>query len=112
MLHKKWINKNSVDSKIVFSLKLETAVLKSLFSSLQKIPGRKGDTKSLYNNLLLQKRQKYLQRIHNLFVTDKLSLQLEALSNCDSFNMITILHNNHVSTWDYKNNNKYLVTMS
>ena len=29
---------------------------------------------------MLQKIQKYLRRIHNLFVTNKLSLQLEALS--------------------------------
>ena len=31
---------------------------------------------------MLQKIQKYLPQIHNLFATNKLSLQLEALSNC------------------------------
>ena len=41
-----------------------------------------------------------------------LSLQLEALSNCDNFTVITILYNNDVLTWDYKDNNKYQVTMS
>ena len=55
---------------------------------------------------------KYLWRIHNLFITNKLSLQLEALSNCDNFTVITILCNNDVLTWDYKNNNKYQVAMS
>ena len=55
---------------------------------------------------------KYLWRIHNLFFTNKLSLQLEALSNCDNFILITILYNNDVLAWDYKNNNKYQVTMS
>ena len=70
---------------------------------------------------ILQKIQKYLRRIHNLFIylfiyfffiTNKLSLQLEALSNCDNFTVITILYNNDVLTWDYKDNNKYQVTMS
>ena len=60
----------------------------------------------------LQKIQKYLRRIHNLLITNKLSLLLEALSNCDNFTVITILCNNDVLTWDYKNNNKYQVTMS
>ena len=46
------------------------------------------------------------------FFTNKLSLQLEALSNCDNFTVITILYNNDVLTWDYKDNNKYQVTMS
>ena len=46
------------------------------------------------------------------FITNKLSLQLEALSNCDNFTVITILYNNDVLTWDYKDNNKYQVTMS
>ena len=41
---------------------------------------------------------------------NKLSLQLEGLSNCDNFTVITILCNNDVLTWDYKNNNKYQVT--
>ena len=45
------------------------------------------------------------------FITNKLSLQLEALSNCDNFTVITILYND-VLTWDYKDNNKYQVTMS
>ena len=58
---------------------------------------------------MLQNIQKYLRRIHNLFITNKLSLLLEALSNCGSFTVITILYN--VLTWDYKNN-KYQVTMS
>ena len=54
----------------------------------------------------------YLWRIHNLFITNKLLLLLEALSNCDNFTVITILYNNDVLTWDYKNKNKYQVTMS
>ena len=68
--------------------------------------------------MILQKIQKYLRRIHNFFfyffffITNKLSLQLEALSNCDNFTVITILYNNDVLTWDYKDNNKYQVTMS
>ena len=37
---------------------------------------------------------------------------LEALSNCDNFTVIIILYNNDVLTWDYKDNNKYQVTMS
>ena len=32
------------------------------------------------------------------FITNKLSLQLEALSNCDNFTVITILYNNDVLT--------------
>ena len=57
--------------------------------------------------------QKYLRRTHNLFITNKLSLLLEvALSSCDNFTVIAILYNNDVLTWDYKNNNKYQVTMS
>ena len=60
---------------------------------------------------MLQKIQKYLQQIHNLFITNKLSLLLEALSNCGYFTMITILHND-VLTCDYKSNNKYQVTIS
>ena len=54
--------------------------------------------------------QKYLRRIHNLFITNKLSLQLEVLSNCGNFTD-KILYNNDVFTWDYKDNNKYQVTM-
>ena len=61
---------------------------------------------------ILQKIQKYLRRINNFFITNKLSLQLEALSNCDNFTGITILYNNDVLTWDYKDNNKYQVAMS
>ena len=30
-----------------------------------------------------------------------LLLQLEAISNCDNFTMITILYNNDILTWDY-----------
>ena len=60
---------------------------------------------------MLQNIQKYLRRIHNLFTT-KLSFQLEALSNCYNFTKITILYNTNVLTWDYKDNNKYQVTMS
>ena len=60
---------------------------------------------------MLQKIQKYLRRIHNLFITNKLSLQLEALSNRDNFTVITILYNNDLLTWDYKDNNKCQVTM-
>ena len=37
-------------------------------------------------------------------MTNKHSLQLEALWNCDNFTVITILYNNDVLTWDYKNN--------
>ena len=61
---------------------------------------------------MLQKMQKYLRRNQNLFITSKLSLLLEALSNCDNLTVIKILYNNDVLTWDYKNNNKYQVTMS
>ena len=61
---------------------------------------------------MLQKIRKYLRRIHNLFITNKLSLQQETLSNCDNFTVIIILYNDYVLTWDYKNNNKYQVTMS
>ena len=61
---------------------------------------------------MFHKIQRYLRRIHNLFITNKLSLQLEALSNCDNFIAITILDNNGVLTWDYKDNKKYQVTMS
>ena len=61
---------------------------------------------------ILQKIQKYLRGIHNLFITNKLSLLLEALSNCGNFTVIKILCKNDVLTSDYKNNNKYQVTMS
>ena len=40
--------------------------------------------------LELQKIQKYLQQIHNSFITNKLLLQAEALSNSDNFTVITI----------------------
>ena len=50
--------------------------------------------------------------MHNLFITNKLSFQLEALSNCDNFTVSTILYNNGVLTWDYRDNNKYQVTLS
>ena len=69
-------------------------------------------TQKLYLTLILQKIQKYLRRSHNLFITNNLSLLLEVLSNCDNFTVITILYNNDALTWDYKNNNKYQVTMS
>ena len=61
---------------------------------------------------ILQNIQKYLRRIHNLIITNKLSLQLEALSDCDNFTVITILYNNDALTWDYKDNSKYQVTVS
>ena len=61
---------------------------------------------------MLQKKQKYFRQIRNLFITNKLSLQLEALSNCDNFTVITILYNNDVLIWDYKDNKKYQITMS
>ena len=61
---------------------------------------------------MFQKIQKYLQRIHNLFIRNNLSLLLEALLNCDNITMITILYGNDVLIWDYKKNNKYQVTMS
>ena len=60
---------------------------------------------------MLQKIQKYLRRIHNLFITKKFLIQLEALSDCDNFTVIKILHDNDVLTRDYKNNDKYQVTM-
>ena len=44
--------------------------------------------------------QKYLRGIHNLFTTSKLSLQLEALSNCYNSTVITILYHNDVLTRD------------
>ena len=47
---------------------------------------------------MLQKVQTYLPQIDTLFATNKLSLQLEALSNCGNFNVITILYNNDVLT--------------
>ena len=56
---------------------------------------------------MLRKIQKYLRRIHNLLIRNKLSLLLEALSNCDNFTAITVLYNNDILTWDYKNNNEY-----
>ena len=56
--------------------------------------------------------QNYLQRIHNLVITNKLLFLLEGLSNCDNFTIITISYKIDVLTWDYKNNNKYQVTMS
>ena len=58
---------------------------------------------------MLRKIRNYLQRIHDLLITNKLSLLLEALSNCDNFTVVTVLYNNDVLTWDYKNNNKYQV---
>ena len=48
--------------------------------------------------------QKYLRPIHNLFITNKLSLLLKPLSTCDNLTLIKILYNNDVLTWDYKNN--------
>ena len=60
---------------------------------------------------LLQKIQKYLRQIRYLFITNKLLLLLEALSNCDNFTVITILYNNDVLTCDYKYINKYQVTI-
>ena len=55
--------------------------------------------------------QKYLRQFHNLFITSKLVLQLEALSNCDNFIVIIIIYNNDALTQNYKDNNKYQVTM-
>ena len=86
-------------------------------------PGRvvtyHGGLPQLYNALITwsckiiwQKIKRYLRRIHNLFITNELSLQLETLSNCGNFTVITILYDNDVLTWDYKDNNKYQVTMS
>ena len=60
---------------------------------------------------MLQEIKKCLRRIHNLFITKKLSPWLEVLSNCDNFTVITILYNTDVFTWDYKHN-KYQVAMS
>ena len=89
-------------------------VTNKLFNSLMKNFKKFNDNVIIWMSTqpILQKIQKYLQRIHNLFITNKLSLLLEALSNCDNFTVITILCNNDVLTWDYKNNNKYQVTMS
>ena len=64
------------------------------------------------NSANVAENTKHLRQIHNLFITNKLSLQRETLSNCDSFTVNTVLHNNDVLTCDYKNNNKYQVTMS
>ena len=50
---------------------------------------------------MLQKIHKYLRRINNLFITKKLSLQLETLST----------YNNNVMTWHSKDNNKHQVIM-
>ena len=61
---------------------------------------------------MFRKIQKYLRQIYNLFTTNKLSLLLEALSNCYNFTVITILYDKDVLTWDHKNNNKYQVKMS
>ena len=55
--------------------------------------------------------QKYLRQIHNLSITNKLLFQLGALSNCDNFIVIIIICNNDALTWDYKDNNKYHITM-
>ena len=40
---------------------------------------------------MLQKIQKYLQQIHNIFITNKLPLQLEALSSCEKLTVIKTL---------------------
>ena len=51
---------------------------------------------------MLQKIQSTYDEIYH----NELSLQLETLSNCDNFTVITVLHNNNdVLTWDNKNNN-------
>ena len=56
---------------------------------------------------LLQKILKYLRPIHDIIIfTNKLSLQLETLSNCGNFFVITIYSNNNVPILDYKDNNK------
>ena len=60
---------------------------------------------------MLQKIKTYLRQILNFFNRKKLSLQLEALSNCDNFTVITNFYNNDVLTWDYKDNNKCQITM-
>ena len=49
---------------------------------------------------VVQKIQMYLQQIYNLFITNKLSYQLEALSNCDNITMVII-------TCVYSDNSKY-----
>ena len=49
---------------------------------------------------VVQKIQMYLQQIYNLFITNKLSYQLEALSNCDNITVITI-------TCVYSDSSKY-----
>ena len=47
-----------------------------------------------------------IQSIYDEIYHNELSLQLEALSNCDNFTVITVLYNNNdVLTWDNKNNN-------
>ena len=45
------------------------------------------------NQPVLQKNTKvFIQQSHNVFIfTNKLSLQLEVLSDCDNFTVITIL---------------------
>ena len=47
-------------------------------------------------SMLQKKNQKYLRLFHNLFITNKLSLQLGASTqafalNCDKFTVITVL---------------------
>ena len=54
-----------------------------------------------------------IQSIYDEIYHNELSLQLETLSNCDNFTVITVLYNNNdVLTWDNKNNNKSQVTTS
>lgn len=48
----------------------------------------------LNNPVVLQKMQKYLRWSHDLFITNKFSLQLEAWSNCGNFTVIIILYSN------------------
>ena len=44
--------------------------------------------------------QKYLRRIHIIFITNKLSLHLEALSNGENSPGLQFYSNNDVLTWD------------
>ena len=58
-------------------------------------------TKKSFKCRLIQYCRKY-KSIYDesiiFFITNKLSFQLEALSNCDNFTVITILYNNDVLT--------------
>ena len=53
---------------------------------------------------MLQKIPKYLQPTHDIIFKNRLYFQLEALSNCEKYIVITIYSNNDVLTWNYQEN--------